>query len=85
MFLTEVARDRNTFFAVPVARPLVAGKVQLQQVRWTRKDGHGMTGVTGCGIQGDRFVAVNFQDAIANASNTFPAIRASLQSMELTP
>ena len=50
LFLTEVAKNQSKFFAVPVEKVLVAGELQLRQVRWTRKEAStGMTGVTSCG------------------------------------
>ena len=82
LFLTEVARDQSGFFAVPVANALAAGDLQLQQVRWTRKDtAAGMTGVTSCGLDENRYVSINFQDSLTRATNTFPVIRQSLKSL----
>ncbi len=82
LFLTEVARDQSRFFAVPVEKALEAGELHLQQVRWTRKDtATGMTGVTSCGLDNDRYVSINFQDSLTRASDTFPAIRRSLKSL----
>lgn len=83
LFLTEVARDQSGFFAVPVERPLEAGDLRLRQVRWTRKDSAiGMTGVTSCGLDQDRYVSINFQDSLKSATNTFPAIRNSLKRLD---
>ena len=82
LFLTEVARDRSGFFAVPSEKPLEAGPLKLQQVRWTRKDSvDGMTGVTSCGLDQDRYIAINFQDSLKQATATFPAIRSSLKAL----
>ena len=82
LFLTEVARDQSGFFAVPVEIALEAGNLRLHQVRWTRKDTTaGMTGVTSCGLDNDRYVSINFQDSLKRATNTFPAIRNSLKSL----
>ncbi len=82
LFLTEVARDHSGFFAVPVENALEAGDLRLQQVRWTRKDtAAGMTGVTSCGLDRDRYVSINFQDSLKRATATFPAIRKSLKSL----
>ena len=86
LFLTEVARDQADFFAVPSEHPLEAGRLRLRQVRWTRKDqANGMTGVTSCGLDEDRYVSINFEDTLNRAMNTFPAIRKSLKSLELDP
>lgn len=82
LFLTEVARDQSRFFAVPVEKALEAGKLHLKQVRWTRKDAAtGMTGVTSCGFDNDRYISINFHDSLTGASNTFPVIRRSLKSL----
>lgn len=84
LFLTEVARDRSGFFAVPVESVLEAGNLRLQQVRWTRKDtATPMTGVTSCGLDGDRYVSINFQDTLSRAIDSFPAIRARLKALDL--
>ena len=84
LFLTEVAREKSNFFAVPVEAALAAGELQLQQVRWTRKDaGVGMTGVTSCGLIHDSYVSINFQDSLARAATTFPTIRKSLTVLDI--
>jgi hypothetical protein len=85
LFLTEVARNQPGFFAVPVEKPLQAGELRLQQVRWTRKDtANGMTGVTSCGLDHDRYVSINFQDSLGRATSTFPAIRQSLKALGIS-
>lgn len=85
LFLTEVAQSQPRFFAIPVERSLQAGGLLLEQVRWMRKDtSTGMTGVTSCGLYDDRYVSINFQDSFNRASNTFPAIRASLKTLDIT-
>ena len=82
LFLTEVARNQPGFFAVPVETALVAGNLHLQQVRWMRKDTiEGLTGVTSCGLDHDRYISINFQDSLKRATNTFPAIRNSLKAL----
>lgn len=86
LFLTEVAKDQSRFFAVPVEKALEAGELRLRQVRWTRKDSTtGMTGVTSCGLDNNRYVSINFQDSLSRASHTFPAIRHSLESLGIHP
>lgn len=85
LFLTEVAKSQPRFFAIPVDRSLQAGGLLLEQVRWTRKGAStGMTGVTSCGLYNDRYISINFQDSLKRASNTFPAIRASLKTLDIT-
>lgn len=82
LFLTEVARDQTGFFAVPSQNPLEAGELRLRQVRWTRKDvAAGLTGVTSCGLDRDRYVSISFQDSLSRATDTFPKIRTSLKSL----
>jgi hypothetical protein len=85
LFLTEVAQSQPRFFAIPVERSLQAGGLLLEQVRWMREDtSPGMTGVTSCGLYDDRYVSINFQDSLKRASNTFPAIRESLKTLDIT-
>jgi len=84
LFLTEVARNHAGFFAVPSERPLEAGDLQLRQVRWTRKESStGMTGVTSCGLDEDRYVSINFEDSLTRATTTFPEIRNSLKALSI--
>ena len=84
LFLTEVARNQSGFFAIPAEKDLEAGNLRLNQVRWTRKDSAiGMTGVLSCGLDGNRYVSINFQDSLASATTTFPSIRKSLSSLNI--
>jgi hypothetical protein len=86
LFLAEVARDKENFFALPSGSQLNVGPLHLQQVRWTRKDTQaGMTGVTSCAVDGNRYVSINFQDGVKNARDTFPAIRDSLVHLGIHP
>lgn len=86
LFLAEVARDKENFFALPAGNELNVGALNLQQVRWTRKDSKdGMTGVTSCALDGNRYVSINFQDGLRNARDTFPAIRESLVDLGIQP
>lgn len=79
LFLAEVARDKENFFALPSGNHLNVGPLNLQQVRWTRKDtSAGMTGVTSCAVDGNTYVSINFQDGLKSARDTFPVIRDSL-------
>ncbi|MFT4583360.1 MAG: hypothetical protein ACI915_002347 [Gammaproteobacteria bacterium] len=82
LFLTEVARNQTGFFAVPTERELEAGDLRLRQIRWShKKEKISLTGVTSCGFDQDRYIAINFQDTLENASTTFPSIRKSLRSL----
>jgi hypothetical protein len=84
LFLTEVARNQPGFFAVPAERKLEAGDLRLRQIRWSHKNEQaGLTGVTSCGFDQDRYVSINFQDTLENASTTFPRIRKSLESLRV--
>lgn len=86
LFLAEVARDKENFFALPSGSQLNVGPLNLQQVRWTRKDTQaGMTGVTSCAIDGDTYVSINFQDGLKSARDTFPVIRDSLVHLGIQP
>ncbi|MGR8950060.1 MAG: hypothetical protein ACU84Q_18610 [Gammaproteobacteria bacterium] len=86
LFLAEVARNKQNFFALPTSNELNVGEMNLQQVRWTRKDTNvGMTGVTSCVRDGNRYVSINFQDGLKNARDTFPAIRDSLVDLGIHP
>lgn len=86
LFLAEVARDKENFFALPSGNQLNVGPLNLQQVRWTRKDtSAGMTGVTSCAVDGNRYVSINFQDGLKSARDTFPVIRDSLVHLGIQP
>ena len=86
LFLAEVARDKENFFALPSGNELNVGPLNLQQVRWTRKDTKdGMTGVTSCAVDGNRYVSINFQDGLRSARDTFPVIRESLVELGIQP
>ncbi len=86
LFLAEVARDKENFFALPSGNQLNVGPLNLQQVRWTRKDTTaGMTGVTSCAVDGNRYVSINFQDGLKSARDTFPVIRDSLVHLGIQP
>ena len=86
LFLAEVARNKQNFFALPTGNELNVGELALQQVRWTRKDTNvGMTGVTSCTLDGNRYVSINFQDGLKSARDTFPAIRDSLVHLGIQP
>ena len=86
LFLAEVARNKQNFFALPTGNDLNVGELNLQQVRWTRKDTNvGMTGVTSCALDGNRYVSITFQDGLKSARDSFPAIRDSLVDMGIQP
>jgi hypothetical protein len=84
LFMTEVAKGYRKFFALPTGARLEAGPFKLSQARWTAKDGKDrITGITGCTVDRDRYISINFQDAIGAAPASFPAIRARLKGLKI--
>ena len=84
LFLDELRRDHHAFFAVDMSSPLAVGAASFRRVRWTGdKGGRALTGVLSCGELAGNYYVVHYTDSIERATNSFPAIRASLQS--LTP
>ena len=83
LFLDELRREHTHFFAVDMATPLAIGAAQFRRVRWTGdKSGRALTGVLACGELNGHYYVVHYTDAIAHATRSFPAIRASLQSLQ---
>lgn len=84
LFLDELRKDHQHFFAVDMTAPLAVGAASFRRVRWTGdKGGRALTGVLSCGELAGNYYVVHYTDTIDRASSSFPAIRASLQS--LTP
>lgn len=82
LFLDEVRREHQHFFAIDMASPLVLGAAELRRVRWTgSRNGHALTGVLACGEVRGYYYVVHYTDAIEQATVSFPAIRASLKSL----
>ena len=82
LFLDELRKDHQHFFAVDMASPLEIGPAVFQRVRWTGdKGGRSLTGVLSCGELNGYYYVVNYVDAIANATGSFPAVRASLKAL----
>ncbi|MBI4693966.1 MAG: hypothetical protein HY749_08085 [Gammaproteobacteria bacterium] len=81
MFVDELARGRNAFFSAPIPEPLVAAGLSFAQVRWLDTAASGATGVMGCAVDGERYVAVSYQDSLKSAVESFPKIRAALAKL----
>jgi len=81
-FLAEIEQRAAGFFSQQNAAPLQAGIHEFASWRWsgalaTRPS----TGVVSCGIVGDSYIAITFQDATRRAPVSFPAIRARLSKL----
>jgi hypothetical protein len=82
LFLDELRKDHDHFFAIDMSSPLTVGEASFRRVRWTGdKGGRSLTGVLSCGELDGYYYVVHFADAIAGATTSFPAIRASLKSL----
>ena len=83
LFLDELRKDHRHFFAIDMASPLEIGPAAFQRVRWTGdKGGRTLTGVLSCGELNGHYYVVNYVDALAGATASFPAIRASLKALQ---
>lgn len=82
LFLDEIRREHQQFFAVDMDTPLALGPTELRRVRWTgHRNGRDLTGVLSCGELHGFYYVVHYTDAIEHATRSFPAIRASLKAM----
>jgi hypothetical protein len=82
LFLDEIRREHQQFFAVDMGTPLAVGASELRRVRWTgNRNGRTLTGVLSCGEMHGYYYVVHYTDAIEHATESFPAIRASLKSL----
>ena len=60
------------------------GALDLLERRWLSWRGERMmTGVTACGLHRGYFVSANFADDLQSAVQSFPALRAALEHLEL--
>ena len=83
LFLAELRKDHQHFFAIDMSSPLLVSEASFRRVRWTGdKDGRALTGVLSCGELEGYYYVVHYADAIASATLSFPAIRASLKSLQ---
>ena len=83
LFLDELRKDHQHFFAVDMASPLAMGPAAFRRVRWTGDKGaRSLTGVLSCGELDGYYYVVNYVDAIGAATRSFPAIRASLKALQ---
>ena len=82
LFLDEVRREHQQFFAIDMDTPLALGPADMRRVRWTgSKNGRALTGVLSCGQLRGYYYVVHYTDALEHATQSFPAIRASLQAL----
>lgn len=82
LFLGELRATHERFFVVAMNEPLTLGPITVPRFRWNGVHaGRPMTGVLSCGELADRYYVVHFVDALANAVQTFPAIRTSLKTL----
>ena len=84
LFMTEVAKSHQAFFAIQTDKRLEAGPLQLTQARWTAKDDtRAVTGVTSCAVDKGRYISISFQDSIETAPDSFPQIRARIKNLKV--
>jgi len=82
LFLDELRKDHQHFFAIDMEAPLAVGEASFRRVRWTGdKGGRSLTGVLSCGELQGYYYVVHYTDAIEHATRSFPAIRNSLKSL----
>lgn len=84
-FLAELSKRGGELFVQRETHPLQVGHLALDVWRWTRSapPADMQTGVVGCAVRHQQFIAVTFEDAIQYAAHHFPAIRASLAGLRL--
>lgn len=82
-FLQEIRRGRRDAFWQPETPPLRLGSREVPSWRWAGSfDGSPATGLVACTALGGRFLAVAFEDSIAGAPQSFPAIRRALRTLK---
>ena len=84
-FLAELSKRGGELFVQRETHPLPTGSLPLDAWRWTRSapPADMQTGVVGCAMRDQQFIAITFEDAIQSAAHHFPAIRASLAGLRL--
>ena len=84
-FLAELSKRGGELFVQRETDPLPVGPLALDAWRWTRSapPADMQTGVVGCAVRHQQFIAVTFEDAIQHAAQHFPKIRASLRELRL--
>lgn len=81
-FLNEVGSHATGFFVQPDRTALTLAGITFATYRWTgRLAGDATTGIVACGVTGEHYVAITFQDALPRAARSFPAIRARLSRL----
>lgn len=82
-FLGTIRQQHEGFLALRDTAPLHVGARVFDTWRWSGRHGQEfLTGVVACRREGDRFLAITFQDALDTAPDTFVSIKSRIQSME---
>jgi hypothetical protein len=82
-FLEQIRRRRHDAFWQPETPALRLGGREVASWRWAGSfDRVPATGLVACTSVAGRFLAVAFEDSIAGAPQTFPAIRRALSTLD---
>lgn len=83
-FMAELqTRDPGLMIGSDTRSTMFAG-LHLLERRWLSQRGERMmTGVTACGLHRGYFVSANFADDLQSAVQSFPALRAALEHLDL--
>ena len=83
-FLTELRRADPKLFVEPESFNLLGRDLTFDAQRWTQtRERELLTGIVACAIHQNRFVAINFQDDVRAAPQSFTAIRTALTNLTL--
>lgn len=83
-FLDELRTRDPGLMIGSVTTQATVGSLELVERRWLSQRGERMmTGVTACGLHRGYFVSANFADDLQSAVQSFPALRAALERLEL--
>lgn len=82
-FLEQIRRTRPDAFWQPETPALRLGDREVASWRWAGSfDRVPATGLVACTSVAERFLAVAFEDSIAGAPQSFPAIRRALDTLD---
>ena len=83
-FIFEIRKQAPDIFWQKNSTHLEAGEHALDLWRWNGSiSSNLMTGIVSCGIIGERFLAITFQDAIRQAPDSFPVLRELLKKLDI--
>ncbi len=83
-FLFEIRKQAPDLYWERSPTALRVGPYPLALWRWNGTISSRMTtGIVSCGIVGERYLAVTFQDAIRHAPASFPTLRKHLENLDL--